>query len=109
MDKILVYAGVSYEKTSTSKYSSIYGGSDFTSTSLHCDRVSPTVCSEPSFGSWSIFILVCYVACHKVLSVADYRCVHLYSTTSGEAYVACYTETHPNLTGGGESIWPWIL
>lgn len=104
--------GICHEKTSAPKYSSLYGSSNFTSTSLHCDRVSPTVCSEPYY--WvdsfvSSFWLQFVVLCHKVLSWADYYCFHLYFITSVEVCVVCYTKLHPNLTGDDEYIWPWIL
>lgn len=56
-----------------------------------------------------ILIVVCYAVHHKVLNWADYCCFHLYLTTSEGVCVACYTETHPNLTWDGEFIWPWIL
>lgn len=45
----IVYQGVSYEKASTSKRSAFYGSCDFTSASLHCNRVPPTVGSELPF------------------------------------------------------------
>jgi len=108
----LLYEGVCHEKTSTPKYSSLYGGRDFTSTSLHRDRVSPAVCTELLLFAHLYqehMIVVYYARYQRVLSWVNHCCVHLYFMTSVEACAACYTETLLNLTGDGEFIWPWIL
>jgi hypothetical protein len=62
--------GVSHEKTSPSKYSTFYGRSNFTSASMHCNRVSTTVCPE-----LHLYPLIYCAIFHKILILAF--CINL--------------------------------
>lgn len=104
----IVYQGVSHEKASTSKCSAFYGSCDFTSASLHRNRVPPSVGSELPFLKYlslpvfkfrfiistNVQVFLAYFLCKVLLS--RLCLLYQYFFDAVEVCFAYYKGTHQN-------------